>query len=65
MWPYFEACFNFNGFSLDFFNKKYHWSSRKRADCSYSYLTLQEIIDNNEYVRKLNGEEQYFKFTYG
>ena len=47
---------------LDFFNKEYQCSSRNRDDCSYSYLTLQEIIDNNEYVRKLNGDDRYFKF---
>ena len=47
---------------LDFFNKEYQWSSRNRDDCSYSYLTFQEIIDNNEYVRKLNGDDRYFKF---
>ena len=63
MWPYLEEVFILESSSLDFFNREYHWSSRNRDDCSYSYLTLQEIIDNNEYVRKLNGDGRYFKFT--
>ena len=50
MWPYFEECFILDKFSLDFFNKEYHFSLQNRVDCSYSYLTLQEIIDNNEYL---------------
>ena len=50
IWPYLEEVFILESSSLDFFNKEYHWSSRNKDDCSYSYLTLQEIIDNNEYV---------------
>ena len=46
MWPYLKENFIFESCSLDLFNKEYHWSSRNRDDCSYSYLTLQEIIDN-------------------
>ena len=65
MWPYFEETFILDFFSLGLFNKEYHWSSRNRDNFSYSYLTLQEIIDNNEYKRKLNGDNRYFKFTYG
>ena len=65
IWPYFEEIFILDSFSLDFFNKEYDWSSRNRDDCSYSYLTLQEIIDNNEYIRKLNGNDRCFKFTCG
>ena len=66
MWPYFEEIFILDSSSLEFFNKKYdYWSSRNRYNCSYSYLTLQEIIDNNEYVRKPNSDDRYFRFTYG
>ena len=50
IWPYLEEVFILESSSLDFFNKEYHWSSRNKDDCSYSYLTLQEITDNNEYV---------------
>ena len=46
MWPYLKENFILESCSLDLFNKEYHWSSRNRDDCSYSYLTLQEIIDN-------------------
>ena len=48
MWQYLEEIFILDSSSLDFFNKEYHWFSRNRGDFSYSYLTLQEIIDNNE-----------------
>ena len=65
MLPYFKEIFVSESSSLDFFNKEYYWSSRNRDDCSYSYLNVQEIIDNNEYVRKLNSNNIYFEFTYG
>ena len=63
MWPYFQKIFILDSFSLDFVNKEYHWSSQNRDDCSYSYLTLQEIIDNSEYIRGLNNGDRYIKFT--
>ena len=64
MQPYLEEIFILESSSLDLFNIEYQWSSPNRDDCSYSYLTLQEIIDNIEYIWKLNGDDRYFKFTY-
>ena len=64
MCPYFEECFKFDASSTGFFKKEYHWSSGNRVDCSYSHLTLQEIIDNNKYVRRLNCTNNLYKFTY-
>ena len=65
MRPYLQEIFILGSSSLDFFNKEYHWSWRNTDDCPYSYLILQEIIDNTEYIQKLNGDDRYFKFTYG
>ena len=64
MWPYLEEMFNTDQFALDIFRKECSWSSRSRCG-TCSYLSLQEIIDNNEYVRNLNGDDKYFKFMYG
>ena len=41
--------FNTDQFALDIFRKEYCWSSHSRCG-TYSYLSLQEIIDNNKYV---------------
>ena len=49
MWLYLEEIFNTDQFALDIFRKEYSWSSRSRCG-TYSYLSLQEIIDNNKYV---------------
>ena len=65
MLRYLEEIFILEPSSLDFFNREYYWPSQNRDDCSYSYLTLQEIIDNNEYVQKPNGDDRCFKYTYG
>ena len=64
MWPFFEECFILDKFSLDFFSKEYLFSLQNTVDCSYHYVTLQEIIDNNEYLQKLNSDKRYFEFTY-
>ena len=50
MWQYLKEIFILDSSSLDFFNKEYHWFSRNRDNFSYCYLTLQEIIDNNEWT---------------
>ena len=51
IFPFLKECFEQDSWSLDFFNKEYFWSC-----CSfygtYSYLTLQEIIDYHECLYK-------------
>ena len=39
--------------SLDFFKKKYHWSSRDRITGTYHDLSLEEVIEN-EILSELN-----------
>ena len=65
MWPYFEEILILNSYSLGFFNKESQWSSQNRDKCPHSYITLLEITDNNEYIRKRNGDGRYLKFTLG
>ena len=46
-----KECFELDSWSLDFFNKEYSCFCRS-YDGTYSYLTLEEIIDFDEYLFK-------------
>ena len=48
IFPFLAECFKLDSWSLDFFNKEYSWSCHS-YDRTYSYLSLQEIIDYDEY----------------
>ena len=52
IFPFLKECFELDSWFLDFFNKEY-----PRACCScdgtYSYLSLQEIIDYDKYLYKI------------
>ena len=52
---YLKKRFERDSWSLDFFNKEYSWSCRSRCGI-YSYLTLQEIIDYDEYLYKIGSK---------
>ena len=51
--PFFEKMKMDNDPSLDFFKKKYHWSSRDRRTGTYHDLSLEEVIEN-EILSELN-----------
>ena len=51
IFPFLKECFELDNWFLDLFNKKYLWSFRL-YDGTYSYLSLQEIIDSDEYLYK-------------
>ena len=44
--------FELDSWSLDVFNKEYLWACRS-YDGTYSYLSLREIIDYDEYLYKI------------
>ena len=46
-----KECFELDSWSLDFFNREYLWTCCS-YDGTYSYLSLQEIIDYDEYLDK-------------
>ena len=52
---YLKECIEQDSWSLDFFNKEYSRSCHSRCGF-YSYLTLQEIIDYNEYLYKIGSK---------
>ena len=51
--PFFEKMKIDYELSLDFFKKKYHWSSRDRITGIYHDLSLEEVIEN-EILSELN-----------
>ena len=44
--PFFEKMEKNHDPSLDFFKKKYHWSSKDRVHGTIHSLTLEEVIEN-------------------
>ena len=52
--PFFEKMKKDNDPSLDFFLKKYNWSSKDRLHGTTHDLTLEEVIEN-EILDELNG----------
>ena len=52
---YLKECTEQDNWSLDFFNKEYSRSCLSRCGF-YSYLTLQEIIDYDEYLYKIGSK---------
>ena len=48
---YLKERFERDTLSLNFFDKEYSWFSRSYYE-TYSYLSLQEIIDYDEYLNK-------------
>ena len=50
---------------LAFFDGTYHWTSGDWNMSETSSLSLEEIIEYDKHLIKLNGPERYFKFTYG
>ena len=50
--PFLKECFELDSLSLEFFNKEYSWTYCS-FDGTYSYLSLQEIIDYDEYLYKI------------
>ena len=59
--PFFEKMKNDFEPALDFFKKKYHWSSRDRRTGTYHDLSLEEVIENeilNESCADLNIKEE-------
>ena len=59
--PFFEKMKNDFEPALDFFKKKYHWSSRDRRTGTYYDLSLEEVIENeilNESCADLNIKEE-------
>ena len=63
LWPFFKKIFFANRKSLEFFNDEYVWTSRDWNSGEYSRLSLQEIIDFDKYLIKINGPKRYFDFT--
>ena len=51
--------------SFEFCNEEYSWSCSNYQEGTFSSMTLTEIIDNDRYLIKLNGPENFFKFSYG
>ena len=56
IFPFLKQCFELDSGSLDFFNKEYSWPDRC-YDGTYYYLSLQDIIDYDEYMYK-TGKKQ-------
>ena len=48
IFPFLKECFELDSWPLDFFNKKY-LRSCSSCDGTYSYLSLQKVIDYDEY----------------
>ena len=46
--PFFQKIEMNHKETLDFFEKRYHWSIRDRNDGSYYSLTLEEVIENEK-----------------
>ena len=65
IWPFFKKMFFYNWNSLEFFNGDYRWAYRDYCDATNINMNLQEIIDNDRYLIKLNGPERFFAFHYG
>ena len=57
IFPFLKECFELDIRTLDFFNNVYSWAFRcyDEANC---YLSLQGIIDYEEYMHK-TGKKQY------
>ena len=51
IFPFLKECFELDSWSLDLFNKKYSLTCRS-YDGAYSYFSLWEIIDYDEYLYK-------------
>ena len=52
IFPFLRECFELDSWSLDFFNKEYLWACHS-YDGTFSYLSLEEIIDYHEYLYKV------------
>ena len=52
IFPFLKECFELSNQSLDFCNKEYLWPFHC-CDGSYYYLNLQDIIDYDDYMYKL------------
>ena len=57
IFPFLKECFELDIQSLDFLNKVYLWTL-KSYDGTYCHLSLQDIIDYDEYMYK-TGNKQY------
>ena len=60
IFPFLKECFELDIQSLDFFNKIYLWAFRC-YDGTYCYLSLQDIIDYEEYMYKTRKKIIRFK----
>ena len=57
IFPFLNECLELDIWSSDFFNKEYLWSFRC-YNGTYCHLSLQDIIDYDEYIYK-TGNKQY------
>ena len=64
LFPFLEECYKVHKPFLEAFSGHYTWSSRDWNTGEKSELSLKEIIEYNDYLKKLNGKEKYFNFFY-
>ena len=64
IWPFFQKMAILNKRSLQFFDDTYKWSMRNYQEGTTSSLTMEEIIENDIELVRLNGIDKYCKFTF-
>ena len=60
IFSFLKECFELDIWSLDFFDKEYSWSF-PCYDGTYSYLSLQDIIDYYQYMHKTENNQHDLK----
>ena len=64
IWPFFQKMAILYKRSLQFFNDEYRWSMRNYQEGTSSSLTKAEIIESDIELVKLNGIDNYCKFSF-
>ena len=64
IWPFFQKMAILNKRSLQFFDDTYKWSMPNYQEGTTSSLTMEEIIENDLELVRLNGIDKYCKFTF-
>ena len=64
LYPFLIECYHVDKRSLEAFSRHYVWSCCDQYTGQKSELTLKEIVKENIKLKKLNGEEKYFRLFY-
>lgn len=61
LYPFLMECYRVDKRSLEAFSGHYVWPCRDWNTSQKSEFSLKEIIEHNLKIKKLNGQEKYFK----